>query len=125
MRCPNNIPIPDNISNYIDHHHGVALVVSLNATDAVNGYGHQLHTVYELKHLTRTCHRCGYDEIWHPELWGAHGDGRHTYGNYRYDTVFRYKQGDKKPTLEQAFNLWLEAQPTEYETDKPMEAWDF
>ena len=120
MECPNNIRIPENIVNYLDRHNGVVLTISINATDGINGYGHLMQVGYELKKLTRTCHRCGYDPVWRPDLWENHGGGRHTYGSWRYDMVFCYIDNNQELSLEQAFDQWLEKQPTEYEWDKPM-----
>lgn len=107
---PMAITIPKNLAEYIDRHDGACVVVAFNNASAQYGYAHLMHTTVKLELLTRTCNNCGYDEIWHPELWESKCL-RHSYGNYRYDTVFAWRAERSDVTLERAFDIWVENQP--------------
>ena len=106
------ITIPGNMTEYLSRQDGACVVVSFNSAGEQYGYAHLMHTVVELTMLTRTCNNCGYDEIWRPELWESKCL-RHSYGDYRYDTVFAWRAERSDTTLEQSFDVWLENQPRE------------
>ena len=75
-----------------------------------------------LSRLTRTCNRCGYDPLWKPN----DDDSkclRHTYNNWRYDEVFVWSPIDNNQSLEEAFDVWLQSQPTSW--DLPVKKMSF
>ena len=106
---PKKITIPPKIEKYIEEHDGVALVISINSASADAGYAHLIHTAIELKELTRTCHRCGYDPCWNPDD-SESKCARHTYGAERYDTVFSYSPTKNDRSLAECFDEWLSLQ---------------
>lgn len=108
-KIPSEITIPDNIRDYLDDHYGVALDISIDSTDALNGYGEIHHEVVKICELTRTCRNCGYDPLWHPDD-SKSKCKRHSYGSERYDVVFVWSPYHCNLSLEDAFDIWLEAQ---------------
>lgn len=116
-----HIDIPDNIAKYIAEHNGVNLNINVNSTDADYEYAHIIWYTVTLSKLTRTCHRCGYDPVWNPDDSNSKCL-RHTYNNWRYDTVFAWgHMGNSSLSLEEAFNAWLRSQPaSEYQPTKKM-----
>lgn len=104
------IAIPANMAEYIRTYHGANLSINFNHVDALNGYGGVLYCTVELSCITRTCRRCGYDLLWKPDDIDSKCL-RHAYGSWRYDTVFAYSPVDNELSLEDAFAIWLKAQP--------------
>ncbi len=110
------IEIPQNIIEWCEQSgENFNLQINYNNCVAANGYAQILFPSVRLMMYTRTCHRCGYDEIWNPiyDTGCASKGCRHSYGAWRYDTVFQWTPCDTKLTLESAFAQWEEAQPKE------------
>lgn len=114
MKIRQHIDIPDNIAEYVGSHNGCNLSININSTDGLNGYGMIEHFTVELSILTKTCYRCGYDPLWNPEVDDDLACSRHSYSDQRYDEVFVWRGTEgiqDRIGLEDAFNLWLQAQP--------------
>ena len=110
VKMRQHIDIPDNIAKYVDERDGIALNITLNNAFADDGYAHVHWYFVRLSMLTRTCHHCGYDRLWKPN----DDDSkciRHVYDNWRYDDVFVWSDCNNPLSLEEAFDVWLAAQP--------------
>ena len=105
--------IPKNIATWIEEHDGVNVSVNFNSASGDYGYGHIIWHSVIISMLTRTCTRCGYDELWKPDD-SESKCLRHTYNSYRYDEVFAWSGNDSQIGLEDAFNEWLDKQPSLY-----------
>ena len=103
------VDIPDNIEKWIEKHDGVNLSVNVNPASTDYGYAHIKHLTVTISMLTRTCHHCGYDQIWNPDD-SESKCRRHTYGIWRYDPVFEWTSNDGWTTLKTAFDVWLSKQ---------------
>ena len=122
MQIIRHIDIPDNIAEYIEAHDGINLSININNADGDYGYAHMTWCSVILSRLTRTCNRCGYDPLWKPN----DDDSkclRHTYNNWRYDEVFVWSPIDNNQSLEEAFDVWLQSQPTSW--DLPVKKMSF
>lgn len=111
MQIIRHIDIPDNIAEYIEAHDGINLSINIKNADGDYGYAHMTWYLVILSRLTRTCNRCGYDPLWKPN----DDDSkylRHAYNNWRYDEVFVWSPIDNNQSLEEAFDVWLQSQPT-------------
>ena len=109
--------IPNDIFEFLRRHDGCNLSINFNNASTVSGYGHIVWCSVQLSMITRTCCRCGYDPLWHPDDTESKCI-HHTYDNQRYDDVFIWKAMLKEgriniSSLEKAFNTWLKAQPTQ------------
>lgn len=111
-----NFEMPQNIERYLKEHDGVNVAVNFNSASADYGYAHCIHKSVVMSKLTRTCNRCGYDPLWNPDDTESKCN-RHSYGAYRYDTVFSFSEEDNPLSLKICFDAWLRAQPEQY--DKP------
>lgn len=117
---PQTITIPDNIREFVGKHDGSVVEIAINDASSNYGYAHMMYTTVKVKKLTKTCWRCGYDEIWNngPDLeedWIKRKcKHRHTYGNRRYDTIFSWIENDNCIPLEDAFDIWLSNQPEKW-----------
>ena len=113
MQIIRHIDIPDNVAGYIEAHDGINLSININNADGDYDYAHMTWYSVILSRLTRTCDRCGYDPLWKPD----DDDSkclRHTYNNWRYDEVFVWSPTDNYLSLEEAFYVWLQSQPTSW-----------
>ena len=122
MQIIRHIDIPDNVAGYIEAHDGINLSININNADGDYGYAHMTWYSVILSRLTRTCNRCGYDPLWKPN----DDDSkclRHTYNNWRYDEVFVWCPIDNHQSLEEAFDVWLQSQPTSW--DQPVKKMSF
>lgn len=111
MHIIRHVDIPDNIAEYIEAHDGINMSININNADGDYGYAHMTWYSVILSRLTRTCNRCGYDPLWKPN----DDDSkclRHTYNSWQYDEVFVWSPTDNHLTLEEAFDIWLQSQPT-------------
>ena len=111
MHIIRHVDIPDNIAEYIEAHDGINMSININNADGDYSYAHMTGYSVILSRLTRTCNRCGYDPLWKPN----DDDSkclRHTYNSWRYDEVFVWSPTDNHLTLEEAFDIWLQSQPT-------------
>ena len=111
--------LPKNMIDYIRQHNAVNLQINFNHADADYGYGHMIYISVILSHLTRTCNRCGYDEIWNPDD-SESKCLRHTYDKPHYDSVFIWNSYKNPWSLRAAFENWLNLQPPENCSEKPM-----
>ena len=116
MNIIQHIDIPKNISEFLNAYDGCNLSINLNNADRLNGYGHIMLCSVHLSMITRTCNRCGYDPLWHPDRDECN---RHTYEDFRYDEVFFWRTVVKEDSidtssLERAFDIWLKANPKLY-----------
>ena len=118
-KMPESFVIPGNIRSYVESIDGAALVISFCETSGLNGYGSMMMPCVEVKRLTRTCHRCGYDPLWKPNDDDSHC-GHHSYDGWRYDTVFAWTDIRNSVSLEEAFERFLQAQPPENRYDLPV-----
>ena len=120
MRIIQHIDIPDNIAEYIEDRDGINLSININNADGNCGYAHMTWHSVVLSKLTRTCNRCGYDPLWKPN----DDDSkciRHTYYSWRDDEVFEWRPTGNNLSLEEAFDVWLQSQPTSWDQQvKPM-----
>lgn len=107
------VEMPENMAKYLKEHDGVNVAVNFNSASADYGYAHILHKSVVMSKLTRTCQRCEYDQLWKPDDAESKCQ-RHSYGAYRYDTVFAYSEEENPLSLEVCFDAWLEAQPEKY-----------
>ena len=122
MRIIQHIDIPDNIAEYIEAHDGINLSININNADGDYGYAHVIWYSVVLSRLTRTCNRCGYDPLWKPN----DDDSkciRHTYNSWRYDEVFVWSPTGNNLSLEEAFDIWWQSQPTSW--DQPVKQMTF
>lgn len=99
--------IPENILKFISEHNGVNLAININRADCDDGYAHIIHHSIVISQLTRTCHHCGYDQLWAPDDTNSRCQ-RHQYGSWRYDVVFMWTKEGNWRTLEECFEEWLE-----------------
>lgn len=118
--------MPENMKKWIRCHDGVNLSVNWNAASADCGYAHHLFKSVVLSMLTRTCHRCGFDEVWNPDDSQSKCQ-RHSYNAWRYDEVFVWADEDNNISLDEAFERWKEANPRESAADclKPVKFMSF
>ncbi len=105
----------NNIAEFMKEHDGCNISINFNNADGLNGYGHIMWCSVHISMVTRTCQRCGYDPLWHPDEEQSKCL-RHTYDSWRYDDVFIWRSMLKEghiniSSLERAFDIWLKAQP--------------
>lgn len=115
---PYKIVIPQNIVDYLESHNDVALDISFNHVDVLNGYGDFYLEVTSIKRVAQTCYRCGYDTLWNPDDSESQCT-RHTLSNERYDDVFVWTPYKCDLCLKDAFDIWLSKQPSKKEYYKP------
>ena len=118
------VDIPDIIAEYIGMYHGINLQFNINQVDVVNGYGAAVYPSVKILKYKVACNNCDYDSLWHPDD-SESKCGHHTYGTKRYDTIFYWTPLGTDLTLEEAFEIWLKAQPEENEWDKPVKYMSF
>ena len=131
---PLSFEIPENIADFVGHHDGSSMEVSLNPAFTVSGYAHVIWLTVRVSMLNRRCIHCGYETLWNPKP-EKPCPCRHTYAKITYDDVFTWRNTwdpenkedyrsintRAKTSLEKAFTIFLENQnPYGYEKIKAM-----
>lgn len=109
MKMKQDIHIPDNIAEFLAIHNGVNLSINFNSVTADSGYAHMMFHTVIISMITRTCNRCGYDQLWRPDDSDSHCS-RHTYNAWHYDNVFVWSDFRNDKSLEDAFEDWKASQ---------------
>ena len=102
--------LPENVFEYLKRNIS-NVQINVNSTDALNGYGIKLGVEVVVSRYYEKCnkHGCEFHSLFNPVFEHKNYDHRHKYTR-GYADVFRWVPESGK-TLEEAFGLFLEAQP--------------